>query len=174
MLGQICEKMATQALAPGGGRLFTSNSTILGNDASLAMTHALQAKIVQLPLEMAPRTMHIHPTRLVWVRSQAKSQVFWCNLHNVQVGIQMAKLTTLQLVQLVGAKSTTKGPINQEVGAPPPSGFPHTMLSVKRVKHNMQLAFIEKFFSNYKIRNQCGDKILMFQGYVIQEQKLLV
>ncbi len=65
----------------------------------------------------------------------------------------MAKLTTLQLVQLVGAKSTTKGPINQEVRAPPPPGFPHTMLSVKRVKHNMQLAFIEKFFSNYKIRN---------------------
>jgi hypothetical protein len=39
----------------------------------------------------------------------------------------------------------------QEVGAPPPSGFPHTMLSVKKVKDNMRLAFIEKLFTNYKI-----------------------
>jgi hypothetical protein len=49
----------------------------------------------------------------------------------------MAKMATLQLVQLVGARSTTRGLINQEVGAPPPLGFPHIMLSVKRVKHNM-------------------------------------
>ncbi len=27
-------------------------------------------------------------------------------------------------------------------------GFPHTMLNVKRVKHNMRLAFIEKLFTN--------------------------
>ncbi len=32
-----------------------------------------------------------------------------------------------------------------------PLGFPHTMLNVKRVKHNMRLAFIEKFFNNRKI-----------------------
>ncbi len=43
-------------------------------------------------------------------------------------------------------------PINQEAGAPPPLGFPHTMLSVKRVKDNMQLAFIEKFFTKGEIR----------------------
>jgi hypothetical protein len=61
----------------------------------------------------------------------------------------MAKLVELQLVQLVGAKSTMGGPINQEVGAPP--GFPHTMLSVKRVKDNMRLAFIEKLFTNHEI-----------------------
>jgi len=41
MLGWIREKMATQALALGGGRFFTSNSTILGNGTSLAMTRAL-------------------------------------------------------------------------------------------------------------------------------------
>jgi hypothetical protein len=29
-----------------------------------------------------------------------------------------------------------------------PPGFPHTMLNVKRVKHNMRLAFIEKLFTN--------------------------
>jgi hypothetical protein len=64
----------------------------------------------------------------------------------------MAKLATIQLVQPVGARSTKGGPINQEIGAPAPLGFPHTMLSVERVKHNMQLAFIEKLFTNREIR----------------------
>jgi hypothetical protein len=43
------------------------------------------------------------------------------------------------------------GPINEEVGAPPPLGFSHTMLTVKMVKENMRLAFIEKFFTNCEI-----------------------
>ncbi len=30
-------------------------------------------------------------------------------------------------------------------------GFPHTMLNVKKVKHNMRLAFIEKLFTNHEI-----------------------
>jgi hypothetical protein len=33
----------------------------------------------------------------------------------------------------------------------PPLGFPHTMLSVRKVKHNMQLAFIKKLFTNREI-----------------------
>jgi hypothetical protein len=41
----------------------------------------------------------------------------------------------------------TTQPINQEVGAPSLPGFPHTMLSVKRVKIYMRLAFIEKLFT---------------------------
>jgi hypothetical protein len=45
----------------------------------------------------------------------------------------MAELATLQLVQLIGVRSTMGGPINQEVGAPPLLGFPHTMLNVKKV-----------------------------------------
>jgi hypothetical protein len=45
----------------------------------------------------------------------------------------------------------TGGVINQEAGAPPPPGLPHTMLNVKRVKDNMQSAFIEKLFTTYKI-----------------------
>jgi hypothetical protein len=49
----------------------------------------------------------------------------------------MAKLVALQLVQLVGVRYMTGGPINQEVGAPPPPGFPHTMLSGKMVRDNM-------------------------------------
>jgi hypothetical protein len=44
------------------------------------------------------------------------------------------------------------GPTNEEVRAPPSLGFPHTMLSVKRVKDNMQQAFIEKLFTNHEIK----------------------
>jgi hypothetical protein len=42
---------------------------------------------VQPLLEMAPGTMHIHPTHLVGVKGWAESQVLWCNAHNVQVGV---------------------------------------------------------------------------------------
>jgi hypothetical protein len=63
----------------------------------------------------------------------------------------MAKLTMLQLVQPIGARFMTRGPINQEVRGPPPLGFPHTMLSVKRVKDNMRQVFIEKLFTNREI-----------------------
>ncbi len=117
----------------------------------LAATRALPTRTLQPSLETTIGTMHIHLTCLVGVRGRAKSQMLWCNAHNVQVGVQMAKLTALQLVQLVGARSTTRGPINQEAGAPPPPSFPHTMLSVKMVKDNMRLAFIEKLFTNRKI-----------------------
>jgi hypothetical protein len=63
----------------------------------------------------------------------------------------MVKLATLQLMQPVNARSTTGGPINQKARVPTPSGFPHTMLSVKKVKDNMWLAFIEKLFTNHEI-----------------------
>ncbi len=61
----------------------------------LATTRVCQARIVQPPLEMALGTTHIHLTRLVGVRGRAESQVLWCNMHNIQVGVQMAKLATL-------------------------------------------------------------------------------
>ncbi len=85
----------------------------------------------------------------------------------------MAKLTTLQLVQLVGAKSTTRGSINQEVGAPPPSGFPHTMLSVKRVKHNMQMAFIENSFPIARSRTSVETRYLCFKGMLYESKSYL-
>jgi hypothetical protein len=72
-------------------------------------------------------------------------------LKNPKLKTWMAKLVTLQLVQLVGVRSTIGGLINKEVRAPPPPSFPHTMLSVKMVKDNMRLAFIEKLFTNRKI-----------------------
>jgi hypothetical protein len=86
---------------------------------------------------MALGTTHIHSTCLARVRGWVKSQVFWCNMHNVRVGTQMVELAMLQLVQLVGVRSTARGPTNQEAGAPPPPGFPHIMLSVEKVKDNV-------------------------------------
>jgi hypothetical protein len=63
----------------------------------------------------------------------------------------MAELAVLHLVKSVGAKSTARGLTNQEAGAPPPLSFPHAMSSVERVKDNMRLIFIEKFFTNREI-----------------------
>ncbi len=41
-------------------------------------------------------------------------------------------------------------PIQSSLEMAPP-GFPHTMLNVKMVKHNMWLVFIEKLFTNQEI-----------------------
>jgi hypothetical protein len=111
----------------------------------------LQVGIVQPPLRTVPRTMHVHPTHLARVRGWAKSQILWCNTQNVRVGARMVKLVALQLVQPVSTRSATKGSTNQEAEAPPPLGKPHIMLNVERVKDNMRLAFIEKFFTNRTI-----------------------
>jgi hypothetical protein len=70
------------------------------------VTHALQVRTAQSSLEMAHGATHIHPTRLVWVRGRAESQML-CNMHNVEVGVRMAKLATLQLAQPVDVRSTT-------------------------------------------------------------------
>jgi hypothetical protein len=74
----------------------------------------------------------------------------------------MVELVVLQLVQSVGARSMVGGPTNQEARAPPPLGFPHTMLSVKRVKDNMWQGFIEKFFTNREIGTSVQTKYLHF------------
>jgi hypothetical protein len=67
-----------------------------------------------------------------------------------------------------------------------PPGFPHTMLNVKRVKHNMRLAFIENLFTNREIGTGVQTKYLRerlgltcrqdtyVRGFVIRERKLLV
>jgi hypothetical protein len=85
----------------------------------------------------------------------------------------MAKLAALQLVQLVGAKSTTRGSINQEAGAPPSPGFPHTMLSVKMVKDNMWLTFNEKFFTNHEIGTSVQTRYLHFKGMPYKSKSYL-
>jgi hypothetical protein len=76
----------------------------------------------------------------------------------------MVELNVLQLVQPVGVRSTTGGPTNHEDGTPPLLGFPHTMLSVERVKDNMQLVFIEKFFTNHEIGTNMHTRYLRFKG----------
>jgi len=64
----------------------------------LATTRVLQAGTTELPLGTVHGSMHIHSTCLA------------------------------RLVQPVGGRSTTRGPINQEVGIPPPSRFsPHNV-----------------------------------------------
>jgi hypothetical protein len=97
-----------------------------GNGASACNDPYVLGRDCQSSLGMVPRTMHIFPTCLTRVRGWVESQVPWCNVHNVWVG-------------------------TQEVGASPPLGFPHPMLSVKRVKDNLRLAFIENLFTNREI-----------------------
>jgi hypothetical protein len=91
-------------------------------------------------------------------------------MHNVKMGVRMAKLATLQLMQPVDVRSTTWFQINQEARAPPPLGFPHTMLSVKKVKHNMQLAFIEKLFTNQEIGTCVWTRYLRFKGMLYESK----
>ncbi len=109
----------------------------------LAMTHALQVRTTELPLGTVPRSMHIHPTCLA------------------------------RLVQPVGGRYMTRGPINHEVGTPPPPGFPHTMLNVKRVKDNMRLAFIEMLFTNREIGTNMQTRYLRFKGMSYESEKYL-
>ncbi len=109
----------------------------------LAATRALQAGTIELPLGTVPRSMHIHPPCLA------------------------------SLMQPVGGRSTTRGLINQEVGIPPPPGFPHTMLNVKRVKDNMRLAFIEKLFTNREIGTNVQTIYLRFKGMSYESERYL-
>jgi hypothetical protein len=48
--------------------------------------------------------------------------------------------------------SMVTGLTNQEVRAPPSPSFPHTMLSVERVKDNMRLTFIESYLPIVRLR----------------------
>ncbi len=54
-----------------------------------------------------------------------------------------------------------------------PPGFPHTMLNVKRVKHNMQLAFIEKLFTNREIGTGVQTRYLRFKGMSYESENYL-
>jgi hypothetical protein len=63
--------------------------------------------------------------------------------------------------------------INQKVEAPSPLGFPHTMLSVKKLKDNMWLTFIEKLFTNRDIRANVQTKYLRFKGMSYESENYL-
>jgi hypothetical protein len=62
---------------------------------------------------------------------------------------------------------------NQEARAPPPLGFSHTMLSVKKVKDNKWLAFIEKFFTNHMIETSVQTRYLRFKGMSYKSESYL-
>jgi hypothetical protein len=124
---------------------------------------SLQAGIAQLPLGMVHGTTHVHSIRLVRVKGWAESRVLWCNMHNVRVGARMAELAALRLMQPVGIRFAVRGLTNQEARAPPPPSFPHTMLSVERVKDNMWLVFIKKFFTNHAIGTNVQTRYLRFK-----------
>ncbi len=47
------------------------------------------------------------------------------------------------------------------------------MLNVKRVKHNMRLAFIEKLFSNREIRTGVQTRYLHFKGMSYESENYL-
>ncbi len=54
-----------------------------------------------------------------------------------------------------------------------PLGFPHTMLKVEKVKHNMRLAFIEKLFTNREIRISMQTRYLHFKGRSYESESYL-
>jgi hypothetical protein len=63
-------------------------------------------------------------------------------------------------------------PIQSSLEMAPPC-FPHTMLNVKKVKHNMQLAFIEKLFTNRKIGTGVQTRYLRFKGMSYESENYL-
>jgi hypothetical protein len=63
--------------------------------------------------------------------------------------------------------------LTRRPGAHPPPGFPHTMLSVKKVKDNMQLAFIEKIFTNREIETSVQIRYLCFKGMLYESENYL-
>jgi hypothetical protein len=63
-------------------------------------------------------------------------------------------------------------PIQSSLEMAPPS-FPHIMLNVKRVKHNMRLAFIEKLFNNREIGTSVRTRYLRFKGMSYESKNYL-
>ncbi len=124
-------------------RILPPAQSPLETTLQFAATCALQAGTTELLLGTVPGSTHIHPTCLA------------------------------RLVQLVGGRSTMRGPINQEVGIPPLLGFPHTMLNVKRVKDNMRLTFIEKLFTNREIGTSVQTRYLHFKGMSYESERYL-
>jgi hypothetical protein len=132
----------------GGGRFFASSSTIAGNSASICNNPC------------APGGDY----------STAVGNGSWDNTHTSDSSNRGKKLGR-EPNTLVQCTQRTNGSLRS--WAPTPLGFPHIMLSVKLVKDNMQLAFIEKFFTNREIGTNIQTKYLCFKG-VVRERKLLM
>jgi hypothetical protein len=87
----------------------------------------------------------------------------------VQPSLEMAP----QPIATHAVHAWTTQPINQEARVPPPPGFPHTMLNVKRVKANMRLAFIEKLFTNPEIGTNVQTRYLRIKGMSYESENYL-
>ncbi len=140
--------MAILELAPGSGNFSTSGSTTIRNGTSTYNDPCARWGLLNYRWEQSLGQTHTHPTCLARVRGQVESQVPCCNVHNVWVGAQ-------------------------EVGARPPSSFPHTMLSVKKVKDNMQLIFVKKLFTNCDIGTIVQTRYLHFRGMSYKSENYL-
>ncbi len=65
------------------------------------------------------------------------------------------------------------GMTNQEARDPPSLSFPHTMLSVERVKDNMRVTFIEKLFTNYEIGTSVQTRYFSSKGMWYESESYL-
>jgi hypothetical protein len=63
-------------------------------------------------------------------------------------------------------------PIQSSLEMAPP-GFPHTMLNVKWVKHNMQLVFIKKLFTNREIGTSVQTRYVRLKGMSYKSESYL-
>ncbi len=98
MLGYFREKMATQESAPGGGRFFAFGLIVAGNNALICSDSCALGEDCLIAVGNGSWG-NAHTSDLSSKGERpGRNQVLWCNTHNVQVGIQMAKLATLQLV----------------------------------------------------------------------------
>ncbi len=85
-----------------------------------------------------------------------------------------AQLTMLVAGKKCWARSVKKWLLkNQPQEVAPPPGFPNTMLSVKRVKDNMRLAFIEKLLTNRVIETSVQTKYLCFKSMSYKNESYL-
>jgi len=60
----------------------------------------------------------------------------------------------------------------EEARAPPPSGFPHTMLNVKRVKDNVQLLSLKNSLPTVRLglayrQDTCASKVCRMRSKII-------
>jgi hypothetical protein len=118
--------------------------------------------LVQPPLETASQLVATRPLQ-AGIAQLPLGMGSWDNAHTFDP-FNRGKRLGEEPSTLVGA---------QEVRAPPPLGFPHIMLNVKRVKDNMRLTFIEKLFTNREIETSVQTRYLRFKGMSYESKSYL-
>ncbi len=90
--------MATQESAPRGDKFFASDPTVVKNGASTCSDPFAPGEDCSTATGNGSSDNAHTSNPSSRGESWAESQVFWCNTHNAQVRVRMAKLATLQLV----------------------------------------------------------------------------